>query len=118
MDVLTAALRTHGWTIADLCEGLGYRRSSTLPFTRDKVTARQARQIENLIAFLAGDETRPDSGPAQAAATRRAGAAGHEADAWAVDLMRQGYSVAHAARCTGLSESVVASLDAEQDAAA
>lgn len=109
-------LYANGWTNAQIASELGYRRSGTLPFTREKVTIAQARAIRQLEQRL-GPTPRPPLIRPEHRAPRGGGAAKLKAEQDARDLLRQGYRSPHVAARTGLSIPIVDSLAAPTDLA-
>ena len=108
VDALTEA----GWT-AQAWTALGYVRATHLPFTRENVTAAQAKMVALLHESLDGDLTPPSVPPPR---RRRSGSAHDISDGadhqWARALLEQGYQPQRVAQRTGLSAATVALLHA------
>lgn len=110
VDALTEA----GWSPQALTAALGYARATHLPFTREKVTAAQAKMVALLHESLDGDLAPPSVPPPR---RRRSGSAHDASDGadlqWARDLLEQDYQPRRVAQRTGLSAGAVASLHAQ-----
>ncbi|MBF6333518.1 DEAD/DEAH box helicase [Nocardia transvalensis] len=106
-------LFAHGWTTAAITAGMGYARTSSLPFDRDSVSASHAKMMRLFYDSLHGDLTPPPQPPHR---SRRPGARpvnkfDSQAEQFARDLLLQGYQVPHVARRTGLSQPLVSAIE-------